>query len=219
MPPQLIAITEGPDILLDKPIVLIGRHQECDIQIPSRKVSRRHCCLAQVNGHVVVRDLCSTNGIRINGSRIQEVNLKPGDELTIGSHKYYLAWPSQDAAPPQMPAAVGRLPNDVALEEREGLESCEEPVALPEPDPVSAHSAPAHPAPAQSLPPNPAHPVAAPPMPAKNPYLPAAVVSTYQPKSKREPAPPPDIPSLGIPEDMPLQPLVDSKIVPPIKLN
>ncbi|MBI3408414.1 MAG: FHA domain-containing protein [Planctomycetes bacterium] len=178
---------------MDKPIVLIGRHQECDIQIPSRKVSRRHCCLAQVNGHVVVRDLCSTNGIRVNGIRIQEGNIKPGDELTIGSHKYYLAWPSQNVAPVQMPAAVGRpqLPHLVPLEEREGLESCEEPVALPEPQP----------------------------MPAKNPFLPAAVMPTYQPKPKRDPLPPPEMPSLGIPEDMALQPMVDSKIVPPIKLN
>lgn len=218
MPPQLIAITEGPDLLLDKPIVLIGRHQECDIQIPSRKVSRRHCCLAQVNGHVVVRDLCSTNGIRVNGSRIQEGDLKPGDELTIGSHKYYLAWPNQVAAPAQMPAAVGRpqLPYLLPLEEREGLESCEEPVALPEPPAM-----PAHPMPSQQMPlqPVPSQPMLAQPMPAKNPFLPAAVISTYQPKPKREAAPPPEIPSLGIPEDMPLQPLVDSKIVPPIKLN
>jgi pSer/pThr/pTyr-binding forkhead associated (FHA) protein len=70
MPPQLVALTEGPSILLDKPILLIGRHQECDIQIPSRKISRRHCCIAQVNDHLVVRDLCSTNGIRINGVRV-----------------------------------------------------------------------------------------------------------------------------------------------------
>ncbi len=46
MPAQLMALTEGPSILLDKPILLFGRHPECDIQIDSRKISRRHCCLA-----------------------------------------------------------------------------------------------------------------------------------------------------------------------------
>src|SRR5437667_11937900 len=85
MPPQLVALTEGPNILLDKPILLLGRHQECDIQLASRKISRRHCCIAQVNNYLIVRDLCSTNGIRINGVRVTEGNLKPGDELTIGN--------------------------------------------------------------------------------------------------------------------------------------
>ena len=61
--------------MLDKPIVLVGRHQECDVQINSRKISRKHCCLAQVNDYVVVRDLFSTNGVRINGKRVEEGSL------------------------------------------------------------------------------------------------------------------------------------------------
>ncbi len=92
MPPQLVALTDGPSIPLDKPIVLIGRHQECDIQIPSRKISRRHCCVAQVYNYLVVRDLGSTNGVRINGTRAVEGMLKPGDELTIGNLTYRVQW-------------------------------------------------------------------------------------------------------------------------------
>ena len=88
MAAQLIALNEGPNIPLDKPIVLIGRHQECDIQIPSRKISRRHCCVAQVYNYLVVRDLGSTNGVRINGQRVAEGKLVPGDELQIGNFKY-----------------------------------------------------------------------------------------------------------------------------------
>src|SRR5262249_58844931 len=88
MPAQLVALTDGPSILLDKPILLLGRHPECDIQIDSRKVSRRHCCIAQVHDFLVVRDLGSTNGVRINGVRVVEGRIKPGDELTIGSHRY-----------------------------------------------------------------------------------------------------------------------------------
>jgi predicted component of type VI protein secretion system len=92
MPPQLVSLTEGPNIPLDKPIVLIGRHQECDIQIPSRKISRRHCCVAQVENYLVVRDLGSTNGVRINGDRAVEGQLKAGDELTIGNLSYRVQW-------------------------------------------------------------------------------------------------------------------------------
>src|SRR5438093_63458 len=68
MPAHLLSLTDGPSILIDKPILLFGRHEECDVQLNSKKVSRRHCCVAQVNDYLVVRDLGSTNGERINGA-------------------------------------------------------------------------------------------------------------------------------------------------------
>src|SRR5438270_12293711 len=95
MPAQLVALTEGPSILLDKPILLVGRSPECDIQINSRKVSRMHCCIAQVNTYLVVRDLGSTNGIRINGVRVLEGRLQGGDELTVGNFRYQVTWDDQ----------------------------------------------------------------------------------------------------------------------------
>src|SRR5438046_5174854 len=101
MPAQMVALTEGPNILLDKPILLFGRNPECDIQIDSRKISRRHCCIAQVNDYLVVRDLGSTNGIRINGVRMLEGRLRGGDELTIGSHRYKVSWDVVEAAAPR----------------------------------------------------------------------------------------------------------------------
>jgi predicted component of type VI protein secretion system len=126
MPPRLVALTEGPDLLLDKPILLLGRHQECDIQLNSRKISRRHCCIAQINNQLVIRDLASTNGIRINGQRVIEACLKPGDELTIGNYQYRLSWEDQPAppaqvapagkpAPPAEPPAPSILPKELNL--------------------------------------------------------------------------------------------------------
>lgn len=88
MPAHLLSLTDGPSILIDKPILLFGRHQECDVQLNSRKISRRHCCLAQVNDYLVIRDLGSTNGVRINGERVVEGKLIIGDELTIGNFRY-----------------------------------------------------------------------------------------------------------------------------------
>ncbi|MGL6094936.1 MAG: FHA domain-containing protein [Fimbriiglobus sp.] len=88
MPAHLLSLTDGPSILVDKPILLFGRHQECDVQLNSKKVSRRHCCLAQINDYLVVRDLGSTNGIWVNGKRVQEGKLVPGDELLIGNFRY-----------------------------------------------------------------------------------------------------------------------------------
>jgi pSer/pThr/pTyr-binding forkhead associated (FHA) protein len=90
MAAHLLSLTDGPSILIDKPILVFGRHEDCDIQLPSKKVSRRHCILAQVNDYLVVRDLGSTNGVRINGQRVVEGKLHPGDELTIGNFKYQI---------------------------------------------------------------------------------------------------------------------------------
>src|ERR1700733_15716966 len=86
--PHILSLTDGPSILIDKPILLFGRHEECDVQLNSKKVSRRHCCLAQVHDYLVIRDLGSTNGVRINGERVAEGKLRPGDELQIGNFKY-----------------------------------------------------------------------------------------------------------------------------------
>src|SRR5262245_54006397 len=134
MPAQLVALTEGADILVDKPILLLGRHPECHIQIESRKISRRHCCIAQVNDYLVVRDLDSTNGIRINGVRVVEGRLRPGDEVTIGNHRYQVSWDDAPAAPPPaVPRRAAAAVPSVPLDDDEALEECDEPVPLREP--------------------------------------------------------------------------------------
>jgi pSer/pThr/pTyr-binding forkhead associated (FHA) protein len=125
---HLAALSEGPDIPLDKPIVLIGRHQECDIQIPSRKISRRHCCIAQVASYLVVRDLGSTNGIRINGVRVQEGRLHKGDEIAIGNVRYEVRWTEmQRGAGANLVQPVRRPAPS------ESQDSGDQPIALPEP--------------------------------------------------------------------------------------
>jgi predicted component of type VI protein secretion system len=129
MPAQLVALNGGPNILIDKPILLLGRHPECDIQIESRKISRRHCCIAQVDDYLVVRDLDSTNGICINGVRVLEGKLHPGDELTVGSTRYRVSW--EEAV--RRPARVQAPPPPRPLDDDDMLEGCDEPVALPDP--------------------------------------------------------------------------------------
>jgi len=79
-------------IPLEKAIVLIGRQADCDVSLThSRKVSRKHCCVAQVNTSFIVRDLGSTNGVFVNGSRVRkEAGLLFGDELAIGDVRFRL---------------------------------------------------------------------------------------------------------------------------------
>ncbi|HMF13168.1 MAG TPA: FHA domain-containing protein [Gemmataceae bacterium] len=132
MPAQLVALTDGPSILLDKPILLLGRHPECDIQIESRKVSRRHCCIAQVHDYLVVRDLGSTNGIRINGVRVVEGQIKSGDELTIGSLRFQVQLDAGDARAPGGAKRPKPVVKPVPFDDDQ-LESCDEPIPLAEP--------------------------------------------------------------------------------------
>ncbi|HZW32203.1 MAG TPA: FHA domain-containing protein [Isosphaeraceae bacterium] len=90
MPARLVALDEGPDITLDRAMVVVGRHPACDTRLDSLRVSRHHCCMTQESGEVVVRDLGSTNGIRINGQRVEIGRLRPGDELSIAHIRYRL---------------------------------------------------------------------------------------------------------------------------------
>jgi pSer/pThr/pTyr-binding forkhead associated (FHA) protein len=87
---RFVAIDEGPDITLDRAMVVVGRHPNCDTRLESSRVSRHHCCMTRENDQVVVRDLGSTNGILINGMRVETGRLKPGDELSIAHIRYRL---------------------------------------------------------------------------------------------------------------------------------
>ena len=91
MPFYLVSLAERSGVLVDKPILLFGRVDECDVVLNSKKISRRHCCLAQVRDYLVVRDLGSTNGVRVNGTRVTEGKLVAGDELTVGNYRFRVA--------------------------------------------------------------------------------------------------------------------------------
>jgi pSer/pThr/pTyr-binding forkhead associated (FHA) protein len=90
MSSRFVAIDEGPDITLDRATIVVGRHPNCDTRLDSMRVSRHHCCMIRENDQVVVRDLGSTNGIRINGERVETGRLRPGDELSIAHIRYRL---------------------------------------------------------------------------------------------------------------------------------
>lgn len=92
MPLFLIPDDGSKPVVLDKAIVFFGRHADCDVVLSnSRKVSRKHCCVARVDDHYVVRDLGSMNGVRVNGVAVDgEARLEDGDDLLIGDVAYRL---------------------------------------------------------------------------------------------------------------------------------
>jgi pSer/pThr/pTyr-binding forkhead associated (FHA) protein len=90
MSTRLVALDGGPDIPLNRELIVVGRNPLCDVRLHSFRVSRRHCCLIDVDGEVVVRDLGSLNGTLINGWRVEAGRIRPGDTLTIANLRYRL---------------------------------------------------------------------------------------------------------------------------------
>lgn len=115
MPVRLVALDEGPDIPVDRAVVVVGRHPQCDARIDSIRVSRRHCCMTADKDELIVRDLGSTNGIRINGQRVEMGRLRPGDELAIAHIRYRVD--------------VGSGQERTQVDRREGSASAGDPVA------------------------------------------------------------------------------------------
>jgi hypothetical protein len=62
----------------------IGRAPECELVLKDNRASRRHARLAARDGVLVLTDLGSTNGTRVNGNRVTEVVLGAGDRVQIG---------------------------------------------------------------------------------------------------------------------------------------
>jgi hypothetical protein len=125
---RLVALDEGPDIVLDRPMVVVGRHPQCDTRLDSLRISRHHCCMTQDQNEVVVRDLGSTNGIRINGQRVEIGRLKPGDELSIAHIRYRL----DNGQVPEKTLADPRLEEPIAAPAVLNVKA-----PVPELDPVS----------------------------------------------------------------------------------
>ena len=68
----------------DKPLS-IGRLAECDVVLADDSVSRRHAEVRRQGSEIVVVDLGSTNGTKVNGERVGERVLDDGDVVTVGN--------------------------------------------------------------------------------------------------------------------------------------
>ena len=63
---------------------IVGRSPTNTVYVRDKNVSRVHCQLTVTGKGCVISDLQSTNGTYVNGERITEKLLKPGDEVRIG---------------------------------------------------------------------------------------------------------------------------------------
>ncbi|HXG49129.1 MAG TPA: FHA domain-containing protein [Methylomirabilota bacterium] len=100
--PKLVLLSEGftgKSYELKVERTTVGRVADNTFEIPEASVSSHHAELLLRGNEVLVRDLGSTNGTFINGERITEGVLKPGQLLRLGTVDMRLE--STEAAPPK----------------------------------------------------------------------------------------------------------------------
>ena len=97
-----LTLKKGPRVLQafdfgDQGRVLVGRNEDCDVQIESSMASRHHCEILREDGFHRLSDLTSSHGTFVNGRRVTECGLDSGDELTIGefSLSYVAEFPAR----------------------------------------------------------------------------------------------------------------------------
>jgi len=88
----LIPVGGGDDIPLIKDRITIGRRESCDVCLRFPNISGQHVELVFEDDCWRVRDLGSTNGIKINGVRVQEKTLRPGDEISIANRRFTIEY-------------------------------------------------------------------------------------------------------------------------------
>ncbi len=126
---RLVPLDDTPAIDLTHDLTLVGRSGECcDVTIDHKSVSKLHCVLVKTDGLVLVRDLGSTNGTRVNGQRVRRAALLPNDHLSIAAFRYRVRFGDAPDSDPGLPALPAAEVNN------EG--SDEHPVRPPEADPV-----------------------------------------------------------------------------------
>ena len=125
MPCRLVASAGWPPIRLDRVLVVVGRHPNCDVRLVSPRVSRWHCCLSEVDGEVWVRDLGSTNGTWIDRRRVSSGRLRIGDVLEIANLRYRVEevraeparWPDRPSTPDDGRIGLDDPPGTAQFEE------------------------------------------------------------------------------------------------------
>jgi pSer/pThr/pTyr-binding forkhead associated (FHA) protein len=78
----------------------IGRERGCDVEVADGHVSRRHAEVSRVEGTWIIRDLQSSNGLFVNGSRVDSAPIGSGIEVVLGADGPTLTIEPEDIARP-----------------------------------------------------------------------------------------------------------------------
>ena len=114
-PNNSFLILHGSEIIsIDQSVINIGRRLDNHVVIDDPRISRNHAQIREIKGHFVVFDLNSTGGTFVNGDRINQSVLYPGDVISLAGVKLIFG---QDI-PPYQPGEVPTRPNSSILSDR-----------------------------------------------------------------------------------------------------
>jgi hypothetical protein len=81
---QAMLVGDGRRSRLSGRRAVVGRSRDCDVVVNDPNVSRRHVEIRHDDKGWSIADLGSTNGVRVNGRRVERSPLRSGDRITIG---------------------------------------------------------------------------------------------------------------------------------------
>ncbi|MDP1831223.1 MAG: FHA domain-containing protein [Geothrix sp.] len=118
--------------------VHMGRELDNTLRLPDPSISRHHCVIRKVGGGYEVQDLQSSNGVLVNGNRVQSSPLQDGDRITLGQVQLTFQDPRPEVSPtvaisaqdaPPVPIGTVRMSADQLA----AIHTGKAPVANPEP--------------------------------------------------------------------------------------
>ncbi|HEY9383317.1 MAG TPA: adenylate/guanylate cyclase domain-containing protein [Gemmatimonadales bacterium] len=112
MPWQLVPLKGGALLSLpDGRSAVVGRGPGCDLSLDDDTISRRHAELRPDAAGIALRDLGSSNGVRVNGVKVTQTRLAESDLVTFGQLAFRVVrTPVEDAAGVREPAPEAELP-------------------------------------------------------------------------------------------------------------
>lgn len=113
MKAELVPANGDAPIPITKDVTVVGRREFCDVEIQHPSLSKRHAVIVRTDGLLMVRDLVSTNGTKVNGQRVMWAALMPNDRLTLGRYKFKV-YLGPDHAPSPSEAHQQRMGGAVA---------------------------------------------------------------------------------------------------------
>jgi hypothetical protein len=83
-PPAYLVLPDGQRLSIGDEPILLGRLPSCTVVMEDPNVSRRHAEVSRQGDDVILVDLGSTNGTKVNGERVSRCRLVDGDKITLG---------------------------------------------------------------------------------------------------------------------------------------
>jgi hypothetical protein len=82
-----LVLADGSRVAIGEAPVVIGRMADCDVVLRDEGVSRRHAEVRRQGHDIVIVDLDSMNGTKVNGAGVRQQRLADGDDIMLGSSR------------------------------------------------------------------------------------------------------------------------------------